>query len=86
MDKPTIIDSLTKYIKTSFHISEDDTDFTPTVHLFDYGYIDSFGATEVIAFIEKTYNIEITRKDLMLFPMNTISEIAEVIESKVKGA
>ncbi len=53
------------------------------VHLFNEGFVDSFGAVEIIHFIEQTYNIEITQKDITLYPMNTIDEIAEVVESKL---
>ena len=38
---------------------------------------------EIIHFIEQTYNIEITQKDITLYPMNTIEEIAEVVENKL---
>lgn len=84
MDKQAIMNKLAEYIKSSFHISDDDAEFTSDVHLFDYGYIDSFGATELIAFIEETYDIEVTKKDLMLYPLNTVSEISEFIQGKLK--
>ena len=53
------------------------------MHLFNEGFVDSFGAVEIIHFIEQTYNIEITQKDITLYPMNTIEEIAEVVENKL---
>lgn len=84
MDKQTIMAKLSEYIKRSFNISDDDAEFTSDVHLFDYGYIDSFGATELITFIEETYHIEVSKKDLMLYPLNTVSEIAEFIQTKLK--
>lgn len=86
MDKQVIIDQLTDHIRQAFHIAGDDAEFTVDVHLFDYGYIDSFGATELIAYIEETYDIEVTKKDLMLHPLNTISEIASFIQGKLKEA
>lgn len=73
---------LSKYIKSNFEI-DDDPEFTEEAHLFDMGFIDSLGATEVILYIEEYWNIEITQKDLILYPMNTIKEIAEVIERKL---
>ena len=60
-----------------------DPDFNTDVNLFDYGYLDSMGATEVIMWLEETYEIEITQKDIILYPMDTISEIAEVVYGKV---
>lgn len=73
---------LRNYIIEEFGI-EDDPDFTDDAHLFDMGFLDSLGATQVIVFIEEKFDIEITQKDLILHPMNTVNEIALVIESKL---
>ena len=73
-----IKEKLRAFIQEKFEI-DDDPDFTDDVHLFN----DSFGAVEIIHFIEQTYNIEITQKDITLYPMNTIEEIAEVVENKL---
>lgn len=61
----------------------DDPDLTDDAHLFDMGFVDSLGATEIILFVEEHWDIEITQKDLILYPMNTINEIVEVIERKL---
>jgi len=73
---------LRNFINEKFEL-DNDPDFTDDAHLFDMGFIDSLGATEVILFIEETFNVEITQKDLILFPMNTVEEIALVIENKL---
>lgn len=75
--------TLEDYIRKTFKVDDDDDDFTDDVHLFDYGYIDSFGATALIVFIEDTYKIEVTNKDIMTYSMNTINEIAEFVSRKV---
>ena len=71
------------YIAETFDIDRNDPDFTPDVNLFDYGFVDSMGATEIILFIEERWSIRITQKDLTLSPMNTVEEIAAVVESKL---
>lgn len=78
----TVIDTISNFIREKFEIG-DDPDFTNDVHLFNEGFVDSFGAVEIIHFVEETYNIEITQKDITLFPMNTVEEIATVVESKI---
>ncbi len=78
----TVIETISEFIREKFEIY-DDPDFTNDVHLFNEGFVDSFGAVEIINFVEETYNIEITQKDITLFPMNTVEEIAEVVESKI---
>ena len=80
-----IKDTLRDYIMEHFDIEPDDPDFSDEVHLFDYGYVDSLGATEIILFLESTFSVEITQRDITLFPMNTINEIAEVVATK-RGA
>ena len=77
-------DTLRSYILEHFHIEADDPDFGDDIHLFDYGFVDSLGATEIVLFLE-TFHIQITQKDITLYPMNTVNEIAEVVERKLKG-
>lgn len=62
---------------------DDDPDYTLDTHLFDAGYLDSLGGTELILFLEETFGIEISQKDVVKYPMNTVREIAEVVERKL---
>ncbi|GKS14811.1 acyl carrier protein [Paenibacillus chitinolyticus] len=77
-----IMKQLEEHIRSRYEIEEDDDDFGVDVHLFDYGFIDSMGATALIAHIEQTYGIQVTNQDLMLYPMNTVREIAQFISTK----
>ncbi len=79
----TVKETISEFIREKFDIY-DDPDFTDDVHLFNEGFVDSFGAVEIIHFIEETYDIEITQKDITLYPMNTVEELAEVVESKLQ--
>ena len=65
-----------EFIRARFQIPEDDPDFDDDVHLFDYGYVDSFGAVELTSFVEKEYSIQIAPSDLVAYPLNTVREIA----------
>ena len=69
------------YIVEAFNI-EVDEDFTADVNLFDYGYIDSLNAMHIVAYLESNYGIEITQRDLMLYPMTSINELADVVKAK----
>ncbi|MCI8593861.1 MAG: acyl carrier protein [Oscillospiraceae bacterium] len=77
-------DTLRAYIMEHFEIEADDPDFDDDVHLFDYGFVDSLGATEIVLFLEETFGVEITQKDIILYAMNTVNEIAEVVERKLQ--
>jgi acyl carrier protein len=79
-----IKETLFNYIRNSFDIEDDDEDLTADVHLFDYGYIDSFGAVKLISFIEENYGVKITNRDLMMYSLNTINEITDLIKMKLE--
>lgn len=78
-----IIRHLEAHIREKYEIDPDDDDFGTEVHLFDYGFIDSIGATALIAHMEKQYGIQVTNQDIMLYPLNTIREIADFIHTKL---
>lgn len=77
-------DTLRDYVIRYASIEPDDPDFSDEVDLFDYGFVDSLGATEIVLFLEETFGIEITQADITLYPMNTIDEIAGVVEQKLQ--
>ena len=77
-----IAKTISDFIIDKFEIG-DDPDFNNDVHLFNEGFVDSFGAVEIVAFVEDTFNIKITQKGITLYPMNTVNEIAAVVESKL---
>ena len=77
-------DTLRDYIIQYASIEPDDPDFSDDVDLFDYGNLDSLGETEIVHFHEETFGIECTQADITLNPMNTIDEIAGVVEQKLQ--
>ena len=85
MEIQKIIFELRKFIKDQFKVSDTDPDFNEDVHLFDYGYVDSFGAVNLIAFVEKTFSIMISEADLIVYPLNTIRDIAHFVIKRKKG-
>lgn len=78
----TVAETISEFVRNQFEIG-DDPDYNNDVHLFNEGFVDSFGAVEIIHFIEENYNVQITQKDITLYPMNTVNEIAEVVENKL---
>ena len=65
-----IAKTISDFIIDKFEIG-DDPDFNNDVHLFNEGFVDSFGAVEIVAFVEDTFNIKITQKDITLYPMSS---------------
>lgn len=82
MSLQEISDTLYRYIQETFDIG-DDPEYTPEVNLFDYGFIDSMEATEILDYVEERFQVEITQKDIVLYPMNSVAEIAAVVAGKL---
>ena len=73
-----IIAKLDEFIRERCDVG-DDPEYDLDVNLFDTGFMDSMGAVETIMFAEQTFGVEISQKDITLYPMSTVNEIAAVI-------
>ena len=82
MDVDEVSSALCKFVRQQFGIPENDPDFNNEVDLFNYGYIDSFGAMELTSFIENQFCIRLTESDWVTFPLNTIQEIASFVSKR----
>jgi D-alanine--poly(phosphoribitol) ligase subunit 2 len=51
-----VVDELRQFIRTEFDVPADDREFSDDVHLFDYGYVDSFGAVKRTSFVEENFS------------------------------
>lgn len=80
-----IMNALRSFIRERFQVPENDADFTEDVHLFDYGYIDSFGAVDLTSFVQEQFGIQIKDSDLIAYPMNTMREIATFVVKRKAG-
>lgn len=69
-------------IRRMADVDASDEDFGRDVHIFDYGYVDSFSAVELVTFCEKTFGIKVSDDDLAHRPLNTVNEISRYIVEK----
>lgn len=81
MDIEKIID---EHIREICAIAENDTDYDPDLNLFDAGYLNSLGGMTLLSALEQRFSISITQRDIILYPMNTLREITEVVERKLE--
>jgi methoxymalonate biosynthesis acyl carrier protein len=85
MDNTHIAAEIRDFIRRQFNVPDNDPDFNDDVHLFDYGYVDSFGAVSLTTFVETTFSIKIDQADMIVFPLNTVNEIATFAAKRQKG-
>ena len=85
MNNQDMTKTLRDYIAQHYAIDAGDPDFTDDVHLFDYGYIDSFGAVDLVNFVQQAFAITISHSDMVAYPMNTINEIVQFASLRKQG-
>jgi methoxymalonate biosynthesis acyl carrier protein len=85
MEIPEITSELRGFVRERFGVPENDPDFNDEVDLFNYGYIDSFGAVELTSFIGKRFSIRLTESDWVAFPLSSIREISGFVSKRQKG-
>lgn len=83
MQLTDVMDKLRGFVRKQFKVSETDRDFSDDVHLFDYGYVDSFGAVSIITFVKDSFGVTISDQDLVVHPLNTIREIATLVHQRL---
>ena len=86
MELKQIMDDFRAFVKSRFEIADSDKAFGDDVHLFDYGYVDSFGAVDLINFIDAEFGVKITDRDLVVHTLNTIREIGTLVHSRLATA
>lgn len=85
MENTQIAAELRQFIRQRYGVPETDPDFNDDADLFNYGYIDSFGAVDLIAFIERQFAIKFTNADWVAFPLSTINQITSFVVKRQKG-
>lgn len=78
-----IAEVVERFIRTEYQVSDKDALFTRDAHLFDLGFVDSLGFTELIAFIETRFGIRLDDDHLFGEDFTTINGMSRVIGSLI---
>lgn len=81
ISRTSIADSIEEFIRKEYQVPARDRTFTRDAHLFDSGFVDSIGVTQLIAFIESAFDVTIDEKYLFTEDFTTINGITAVTHS-----
>jgi methoxymalonate biosynthesis acyl carrier protein len=85
MEIEEIKTELRNYIRENYRVPQDDPDFSDTVHIYDYGFVDSFGSVQLKSFIESKFSVQFSQKDLTTVQLNTVEQMAGFVVKRKKG-
>lgn len=71
--------TLEAFIRTNYNLDDDDPYFDRDINLWEQGYIDSLGAVEVIAFLEKTFGTSVPEEVLFSPDFTSINGMAKAM-------
>ena len=79
----TIIQVTKEFILKEFLEGEDPDELTEEVELISSGILDSLATLKLVTFLEKEYNVKIEAHEADEDNLNTLADIANLIESKL---
>lgn len=80
-----IASTIESFIRSHFRIVAADRTFHRDALLYDSGFVDSAGVVELIAFLESTFEVELTEEDLFGDQFTTINGISGLIHQRLIG-
>jgi acyl carrier protein len=83
--RDAIAAELESFIRKRFQISDQDPDFTRDANLWDAGFVDSSGVVEMIAHLERSYDIAIPDSVLFSPEFSTVNGIASLLRRLQTG-
>jgi acyl carrier protein len=72
-------DRIEAFIRSQFKVDPSDDAFDHTVDLFELGYIDSVGITELLAFLSEEFGVEVPENDLLSDEFLRIDGMAMIV-------
>lgn len=78
-DPSAAAERIETFVRETFEIAPTDPRFGRDVDLFEGGYVDSIGLTELLAFIEGEFEVSIPDEDLASDEFMTIGGMATVV-------
>jgi acyl carrier protein len=80
-----VANEVERFIRRRFEISDRDTYFDREVNLWDGGYVDSIGMTELLTFLESTFGMAIPATALLSPDFATVGGIARLVVQVANG-
>jgi acyl carrier protein len=83
ISRDEIADILEDVLRREFRVRDNDPMFGRRVHLYDAGFVDSTGVVELIAFIERTFDVMLGDEDIFSDAFTTVDGISGVVHARL---
>ena len=83
MSEEQICRKITEILENMGKKEKSDTNFSPDIDLFDYGYLDSFGIVELLLEIDRSFGVDLSHEDFYQ-DLRSVKSISHDINEKMK--
>jgi acyl carrier protein len=80
----TILEDVEKFLIAEIGVDPSKQSLSPDEDLLERGVIDSLGVLRLIAFLEKTYGVEVLDEDIVPENFQNLNTIARFVEHKMQ--
>jgi acyl carrier protein len=78
-----LVQTVKDFVMDAFLPGEDPEELTPATPLITGGILDSIATLKLVAFLEERYDIEVQAHETDVDHLNTLTDIAELVQSKL---
>lgn len=78
-----ITNELLSFVKTKFTSKQRDIDLTPDFDLLISGLVDSHGVLRIATFMEKSYQIKIPPRDIVIEHFRSVDAMTQYLEKRL---
>lgn len=86
MSRDSIAEEIRAFVAREAQVPADDPDFTPDVHLFEAGYLDSIRLVALLSFLETAFGVRLDEGALFSDDFTTIRGLAGLVAKARAGA
>lgn len=74
-----VAERIEAFVRERFAVSPTDPRFSRSADLFEGAYVDSVGLTELLAFVEEEFGVEVPEDDMISDEFATIDGMAHIV-------
>ena len=78
-------DQLKEFVTSEFMYEQDSKSLSPDLDLLNQGIIDSMGILDLVSYMEKTFNIQVTDEEITPNNFRNLKALTQFVQAKVQN-
>ena len=79
-------EQIRKFIEANLIVFDEEIEYSDTDNIFEMGYVNSLFAMKLLNYVENEFNIIVENEDMDIKNFQTVNNIVDLVEKKLKKA